>query len=139
MLHAGHVDFLSVCKKVSASGVVVVGLNRDGFVARFKGKPPVCSFEERKTVLLGCRYVDKVVANSGDEDSTAAIEQIKPHFILIGEDWANRDYYKQMNFTPRWLDARGITLLYVPRHRNLSSTQIKERTHGQLDNGSLPT
>lgn len=136
LLHAGHVDFLRVCRKVAGgkvvgcAGRVVVGLNRDEFIASYKGKPPVCSYPERYDVLLACRYVDEVVPNIGDHDSKPAIETVKPDFILIGDDWAHRDYYKQMSFTPEWLNKMGITLLYVPRQRVLSSTEIKERCNG---------
>jgi glycerol-3-phosphate cytidylyltransferase len=118
---------------------VVIALNRDRFVAEFKGRPPVCTYRERREVLEACVYVDEVVENAGDQDSTVTIEQVQPDFILIGDDWAQRDYYKQMNFTPTWLDERGITLLYVPRQRKISSTMIKERTNGQLGTRPLPT
>jgi glycerol-3-phosphate cytidylyltransferase len=131
LLHAGHVDFLRVCKKLAGEhGRVVVALNRDDFVFCFKGKRPVCSYAERAAVLLGCRYVDEVIPNYGDADSKPAIEEVKPNYILIGEDWATRDYYKQMGFTPEWLAERSIRLLYIPRHRVLSSTEIKSRIHG---------
>lgn len=138
LLHAGHIDLLRICKKVAGDqGDVVIGLNRDDFVVRFKGKPPVCSYEERAHVLKACVYVDEVVENVGDADSKIVIDTVKPDFILIGDDWATRDYYKQMSFTPQWLDDNGITLLYVPRQRKLSSTEIKDRTYGQLGNVSV--
>jgi glycerol-3-phosphate cytidylyltransferase len=131
LLHAGHTDFLRVCKKVAGSdGRVVVSLNLDDFVAVYKHKAPICPFDERRDVLLGCRYVDEVIPNHGGADSKPAIEAATPDFILIGDDWAHRDYYKQMDFTPEWLDERGITLLYVPRLRVLSSTAIKARING---------
>jgi glycerol-3-phosphate cytidylyltransferase len=131
LLHAGHVDLLRVCRKVSHGGEVIVGLNRDAFVHQFKGKPPVCSYEERRDILLACRYVDAVIPNIGDTDSKPAILHVKPDFILIGDDWAVKDYYAQMNFTPEWLDDNNISLLYVPRQRRLSSTAIKSRIEGK--------
>jgi len=129
VFHAGHADFLYQCKKIAGpDGKVVVALNSDEFVARFKSQP-TCTYEERRRVLEACRYVDEVVENVGNEDSTKTIESLvcRPNFLVIGDDWANRDYYKQMNFTPEWLAERDISLLYVPRHRHLSSTDIKQR------------
>ena len=131
LLHAGHIDLLQVCSKLAGeAGRVVVGLNRDSFIKRFKPAAPICTFTERRDVLLACKYVDEVIENTGDEDSKPAIELVRPDFILIGEDWANRDYYKQMGFTSHWLEVRKITLLYVPRQRKISSTEIKDRVHG---------
>lgn len=139
LLHAGHIDLLRVCKKIAGKdGTVVVALNRDCFVEQFKGRPPVCSYAERDAMLRGCRYVDAVTPNEGDGDSKKTILKVKPDFIIIGDDWAHKDYYKQMDFTPEWLDHQGISLLYVPRSRPLSSTVIKERTYGQLGSVSLP-
>ena len=140
VLHAGHVDFLAVCRKVvGQEGKVIVGLNSDAFIQRYKKKPPVCLYEERKQVLQSCRFVDEVIENLGCEDSKPAILSANPDFIVVGEDWANRDYYAQMQFSREWLAIRGITLLYVPRYRSLSSTEIKERAYAQrVGTSSLP-
>lgn len=128
LYHAGHVDLLKQCRWISGSeGKVVVSLNTDDFIKRFKGKPPVMSYSEREAVLLSCRYVDKVIPNQGGEDSKPAILEVKPDFIVIGSDWARKDYYKQMGFTQDWLDEHRISLVYFPRTRVLSSTEIKLR------------
>lgn len=128
LFHAGHVDFLRVCQKIAGEyGEVVVALNPDAFIEQFKGKRPVCSYAERQAVMEACRYVSRVIENTGGADSRPAIESVRPDFIAIGDDWAHRDYYAQMSFTPDWLDERGISLLYIPRQRNLSSTQVKSR------------
>lgn len=127
LFHAGHVDFLRVCSKIASGGRVVVALNPDAFIEEFKGKAPVLGFAERRAVLESCRYVTEVIENWSGADSKPAISLVKPDFIVIGDDWAHKDYYAQMQFTPEWLDERGISLLYVPRQRDLSSSQVKSR------------
>ena len=72
-------------------------------------------------------YVNEVIPNTGGRDSRPAIEKIKPDFIVVGSDWAKKDYYAQMGFTQKWLDDRGITLVYVPYTEGISSTILKER------------
>lgn len=124
LLHFGHVKFLQRCADF---GRVVVSLNTDEFIELYKGKPPVMSYEERKGVLLGCKFVDQVVPNVGGHDSTIAIEQVKPDVIVVGSDWARRNYYSQMCFDQDWLDERGIALCYVPYTDGISSTDIKAR------------
>lgn len=124
LFHSGHVAFLRKCALV---GSVTVSLNTDEFIHAYKGKPPVMSYDERKAVLLACRYVDAVVPNVGGEDSTIAIEAVQPDIIIIGSDWARRDYYKQMGFDQDWLDERGIGLAYIPYTQGISTTDLKKR------------
>lgn len=122
--HWAHVEFLRRCADF---GRVVVSLNTDEFIELYKGKPPVMSYAEREGVLLGCKYVDEVVPNYGGHDSTVAIEIVKPNIVVIGSDWARRNYYGQMCFDQDWLDERGIALCYVPYTQGISSTEIKTR------------
>ena len=85
------------------------------------------SYHERESVLRACRYVDDVVPNIGGPDSKISIDLVKPDYIVIGSDWARRDYYAQMQFDQDWLDARGIGLIYIPYTKEVSSTDIKKR------------
>jgi len=125
LFHLGHVNFLRHCRKLSNN--VVVCLNTDEFITRFKGKSPVYCFEHRKEILLACKYVDKVIENIGCEDSKPTIMQIRPQIIAVGDDWAKKDYYKQMQFTQEWLDSYDITLVYIPYTKGISSTIIRDK------------
>ena len=122
--HKGHYRLL---QRAAQIGNVVVALNTDEFVTSYKGKPPILTYEERREALLACRWVDDVVPNVGGADSTIAIELVKPDYIIIGSDWAKKDYYLQMGFTQDWLDERGIGLIYVPYTQGISTTDIKNR------------
>lgn len=124
LFHRGHANFLRQCKKI---GHVVVSLNTDEFVKQYKGNAPIMTFDERRDILLTCRYVDEVIANFGGADSKPAILSVKPNFVCIGDDWAKKDYYAQMQFTQEWLDQHDITLLYIPYTKNISTTEIKRR------------
>ena len=125
LFHRGHVNFLRQCKEIG--NYVVVSLNTDDFIERYKGKPPIMTYDERREVLLSCRYVDEVIPNIDGEDSKPAILTIQPKFVIIGSDWAKKDYYKQMNFTQKWLDDNNIILVYLPYTENISTTLIKEK------------
>lgn len=127
LFHYGHVNFLRQCAEIS--DFVVVSLNTDEFVAQFKEKPPVMRYPERRYALLGCRFVDTVVKNVGGADSKPAIEVIDPDIIAIGDDWKERDYHAQMQFTERWLAQHHIELVYLPYTTGISSTEAKRRLH----------
>jgi glycerol-3-phosphate cytidylyltransferase len=124
LFHSGHVNLLRRCSEI---GTVIVSLNTDEFIEKYKGKPPILSYHEREAVLRACRYVDDVVPNIGGSDSKISIDLVKPDYIVIGSDWAQKDYYAQMQFDQDWLDARGIGLIYIPYTKEISSTDIKQR------------
>ena len=136
LFHRGHIDLLKHCRKIAGrDGRVIVALNTDEFIEKFKGKKPVMSYEERKAVLESCRYVDEVIENVGGEDSKKTIEEYMQMYfgdlsidaVVVGSDWHEKDYLKQMQFTWEWLHEKGISLTYIPRVIISSSTEIKSR------------
>ena len=127
LIHSGHVNFLRRCAEI---GNVTVALNTDEFIEAYKGKPPIMSFDERYAVLSELRCVSNVIPNWGDADSKPAILEVSPDVIAIGSDWARRDYYKQMNFDQDWLDGCGISLMYIPYTKGISTTELKRRIKG---------
>ena len=128
LFHSAHVRFLKACRRLAGDdGEVVVALNTDAFIQAYKGNSPVMSFDERKEVLLGCKYVDSVISNIGGADSKPSILQVMPDYVVIGDDWARKDYYAQMQFTRDWLDQHDIQLIYVPYTPGISTTDLKSR------------
>ncbi len=128
ILHFGHINFLKKCKNIAGpEGKVIVSLNTDEFIQAYKGKAPIMTFEERKRSLEEIGFVDEIVPNVGGADSKPAIEKAAPDMIIIGSDWARKDYYKQMQFTQDWLDDHGIMLCYIPYTKGVSTTEIKRR------------
>jgi glycerol-3-phosphate cytidylyltransferase len=127
LFHQGHVNLLRECKNLYPDSYVVVALNTDSFIEKYKGRPPIISYADRKAVLEACVYVDKVVPNTHGADSKPTIERVKPNIIAIGDDWKNKDYYKQMSFTKEWLEEKGIELIYLPYTSHISSTLIKSK------------
>lgn len=128
LLHAGHVKFLRRCAEF---GRVVVALNTDEFVEQYKGRKPVMDLDERREVLLGLSSVSQVVVNRGGADSRITIDDVRPDLIVVGSDWARRDYHAQMSFTQDWLDERGIGLCFIPYTQGISTTDIKSRLTGR--------
>lgn len=130
LFHAGHVNFLRQCKKLTCGGKVIVSLNTDEFIYKYKNIYPINSYNDRQEILRSCKYVDDVIENIGGKDSKPSILQVNPDIIAIGTDWAVKDYYTQMGFTQEWLDNHDITLVYIPYTQNVSSTLIKKKITG---------
>lgn len=119
LLHPGHLYVLRRARELAGrGGEVVIALNTDEFVERFKGHRPVQPYLERSEVLAALRDVDRVVPNVGGPDSRPALEAVMPDVLLAGHDWWSEDdsrYLRQMGLTADWLDARGIRLVYMDR------------------------
>lgn len=125
--HAGHVNFFRQIKTMWPDCSLIVSLNTDEFIYRYKGAYPLFSYEERSRFLYMTGYVDLVIANTGGEDSKPAILSVNPDVIAIGSDWLAKDYCQQMRFDANWLREHYITLAYLPYTEGISTTLIKER------------
>lgn len=85
LLHPGHVSLLSQAKK--AGDRLVVGLNTDSSVKRFKGKErPIQEEISRALVLSSLASVDLVVLFDQD-GPLELIETIKPDVLVKGADY----------------------------------------------------
>jgi len=125
LLHFGHLNIINYCKKLSSD--VWIGVNSDEFVAKYKGNPPLMTFEERiKNIeMLGV----KTVRNNSAGKNT--IIEISPDILVIGSDWARKDYLPQLDVTQDELDQWDISILYVPYTAKLSTTVLKNRLKSQ--------
>lgn len=87
ILHAGHVTYLNFAR--AQGDALVVGLNSDASVKRYKGdKRPVNSQQDRALVLAALECVDYVVIFDEDEPK-ALIADILPDVLVKGADWAH--------------------------------------------------
>lgn len=135
LFHSGHVNFLRMCWNLAGNqyegdteiGFVTVAVNSDAFVKKFKGKAPIYSYTERVALLSGCKYVGNVTENKHAEDLKPLIVETQPQILVVGSDWAKKDYYAQTKLTQDWLDIRRIVLCYVPYTEGISTTLLKER------------
>lgn len=131
LLHPGHLELIAGCRAlVGPDGLVIVGVNRDAFVERYKGHPPAQSLAARVEVLRALRGIDHVVANVGDEDSGILIDAVRPDALAIGDDWLDpghdqRRYLAQLGISIDWLRERGLMVHYIPRTRGTSSTALR--------------
>lgn len=126
LFHTGHVNLLRRCAGMGDR--VVVGLNTDHFIERYKGRPPVIAYADRRAVLEACRYVDQVLPNAQQDGSIRdVLGAVRPHVIVVGADWEARDYMAQVGLTHGDLMAFGTVVQYVPYTSGISSTAIRER------------
>jgi rfaE bifunctional protein nucleotidyltransferase chain/domain len=87
ILHLGHLDYLTFAR--AQGDCLVVGLNSDASVSRYKGPlRPVVPQAERAAMLSGLRAVDYVVVFDEDEPKEL-IAALLPDVLVKGADWAH--------------------------------------------------
>jgi D-beta-D-heptose 7-phosphate kinase/D-beta-D-heptose 1-phosphate adenosyltransferase len=87
ILHTGHLTYMTFARR--QGDCLVVGLNSDASVRRYKGeKRPIVPETERATMLAALRCVDYVVLFDEDEPK-ALIANLLPDVLVKGEDWAH--------------------------------------------------
>lgn len=126
LAHPGHVHLLRQCRLIAGEGKVTVAVNADEFAGRFKAKP-IQSLSERLEVISAFRYVDTTQVNFGGLMQRDLILQAQADFVVVGDDWADRDYLSQISCSPGFLADNNIKVIYVPRAFVGSSSELKAR------------
>lgn len=131
LLHRGHLKLFKKCRELANGGRVLVGLNTDEFIFKYKGKSPVMSYKERKEAIEETGLVDMVMPNDQAEgDAREFIKESGAKLIVIGSDWARKDYVGQLGVNWDWLDRQHIGIAYVTYSHGISTTEIKRRLNG---------
>lgn len=85
LVHVGHVDYLE--KAQALGNKLVVGINTDDSVSRFKGPSrPIANEQSRYRVLAAMQFVDAVIPF--DEDTPFdIIKAVAPDVLVKGNDY----------------------------------------------------
>jgi glycerol-3-phosphate cytidylyltransferase len=112
LFHPGHVQLLRRAKELGSK--LVVGLSTDEFNAK-KGKRSVMRYEDRKTVLEACRYVDAVFPEQDWQQKLEDVKRLDANVFVMGDDWAGKFDFM----------ASACSVVYLSRTEGVSTTQIK--------------
>lgn len=127
LLHPGHLRLFSRCRELAGpDGRVVATVNSDKFVTEFKGRAPVMGEWDRATMVGAVHWVDRCFVHRHGFDAKPTIRWVEPQVLVVGSDWADRDYLGQLGVTQAWLGERGIVVDYVPLLAGQSSTALRE-------------
>lgn len=121
LFHIGHLNLLKRAKE--QCDILIVGVNSDELVQKYKNKTPVISYEERAEIVKAIRYVDQVVMMN-DRDKIAAAKKYRFNVIFMGDDWKGTDFYNKMEIE---LKKQDVDIVYFPYTKSTSSTKIREK------------
>lgn len=113
VLHFGHINLLKRAKGLG--DYLIVGLSTDEFNA-IKGKKSYYSYEQRKSILEGLRFVDLVIPENDWAQKENDIQKYQADIFVMGNDWEGKfDELKVL-----------CEVIYLPRTEGVSSTQTKQ-------------
>lgn len=120
VLHRGHIEFLSFCKK--QGDIVVLGLNSDQSVRAIKGpERPINNQLDRAAVLSGLESVDYITIFD-EPDPLNTIKKVKPDVLVKGQDWAEKGVVGR-----EFVEADGGKVVLAPIVEGKSSTGTIEK------------
>ena len=119
LVQAGHATYLQAARQ--EGDVLVVGLNTDASVRRYKGeKRPIVDERNRARMMAALECVDYVTWFDEDEPKEL-IGELLPDVLVKAADWAHYVSGRDV------VEARGGRVVLAPMVAGLSTTKLIER------------
>lgn len=113
VLHYGHINLLKRAR--SLGDYLIVVLSSDEF-NEIKGKKSFYNYEQRKSILEACRYVDLIVPEKDWNQKIEDVQKYQADIFVMGDDWNGKfDFLKEY-----------CEVVYLPRTPDVCSTKTKE-------------
>lgn len=122
ILHVGHIRCL--CEAAKLGDFLIVGVNTDASVKRYKGESrPVNPCEERMEALAALEFVDYVVP-FGQDTACELLDYIRPDILVKGGD-----YRVEQLPEARTVASNGGRTVIIPYVKGKSTTNIINTIH----------
>lgn len=119
ILNCGHTRAFKFAR--SKGDYLIIALNTNRLIKQYKGRDAVVPWYQKKIILEGCKYVDKVV--KADEASPLKLlKKYKVQVYVISKEWENT---KSVEFA--YMRKIGGKVCISPRIKNVSTSRIKEK------------
>lgn len=119
LFHVGHLNMFKNAKGLCDK--LIVGVTVDELVS-YKGKRAFIPFEDRIEIVRSCQYVDAAVPQY-DLDKVAACKKLGASILFVGDDWYGTERWQDWEVE---LSEEGISVVYFPYTRGVSSTKIND-------------
>jgi D-beta-D-heptose 7-phosphate kinase/D-beta-D-heptose 1-phosphate adenosyltransferase len=127
LLHDGHVSYLQFARE--QGDLLIVGLNSDASVRRYKGpQRPILEQEHRARLLAALEMVDYVCIFDEDEPRDL-IAALQPDVLVKAEDWAHYVSGRDV------VEAHGGKVVLAKMVAGLSTTELIRRILAAYGNG----
>ena len=126
LLHYGHFElFRRIRELVGPDGQVIVALQVDEWVSKYKDVKLVYNFDMRRRMIETLRTVDMVVPY--ETVGVEAVEGIDFDILVVGPEHTNERFQRLF----RWCEGHGKEVVMLPRTEGISTTRLKEILKGE--------
>lgn len=119
LLHAGHTLLLKDGKE--RADVMVAFLQTDPTVDRPEKNKPILSFEERKILVEGSRYVDKIFIYTTEKELYDGLATLNADLRILGDDYVGKQFTGYDLPTPIHFHDRAV--------HGWSTTKLRKRIY----------
>lgn len=119
MFHIGHLNLLNNAKEMC--DILIVGVNSDKLVEKYKNNLPVISENERRMIVENIKAVDTAFI-AMTLDKVVQYKQYKFDALFIGDDWKGN---KRWIETGEMLKVFNVDIVYLPYTNGISSTLLR--------------
>ena len=135
LLHLGHVKFLEYAKKAGGENAkLVVIIARDSTVEKTKGRKPIMSEDQRRTLVESLKVVDEAVLGYENFDIGEVIENIKPDVIALGYDQEEMEKEVRNYVDKHKMNVKIVRIGKFGENTLDSSSKIKQKIIDKLAN-----
>ncbi len=120
-MHWGHINILKCAAELGDN--LYVGISSNSF-NELKNKKTYHDENIRKMMVDSIKYVSKSFFEYSWDQKAADIKKFNIDIFVMGDDWKGKFDH---------LSDLGVKVLYLPRTKSISSTQIKNILIEELD------
>lgn len=125
LLHFGHFElFRRIRELVGPTGEVIVMLQKDEWVTKFKDVRLVYDFETRKKMIEALKSVTRVIPY--ESVGVDAVKDVGFNLLVRGPEHCSERFLS----LSKWCEEAGKKWTILPRTEGISTTKLKEIIKG---------
>lgn len=130
LFHVGHIEMIQECRLHCDYLIVAVMAGTDDRQGKNK---PAQSLFERCWQVRNTKGVDEIVACGSEADLLLALKVLRPWIEVrfVGDDYRGKDFTGKA-----YCEQSGIEIRYTRRDHGLSSSELRGRITGGVENWS---
>lgn len=121
LLHWGHFELFRRVKELAGpNGKLIVEVQKDEWVTKFKDVKLVYNFDQRVKMISALRYVDEVVPYTAIDES---IKEIDFTVFAMGGDQVHSGF----QCARAWCEANGKEVVVMSRTLGICSSELRNK------------